>query len=366
MSTPPRRQPSAALYNDDELTFIFKTPFIVRALGLLAIVSLTSCSKDTVVTTPTPTVDPPTITCGTVDAQVSPLSVPIAVTYPAPTVKNGKEPVTTSCTPASGSTFALGSTTVTCVATDAIQRTSSCSLTVTVNPRQPLTLTKFVAFGDSTTWGEDGQNSLTLSPFVEQPVLLVGRDYPTVLRTSLQTRYPLQLDQISVLNLGNPGEFVGDATTLTRFNQYVIGRGYQSVLIMEGANDVNFGISDSRQLSLALANLRTMVQRARNSGVQPFLATIPPMDPTKCTPRCRGVGAALVSGFNDQIRSIATLEATPLVDVHAAFAGDLSLLSADGLHPNASGYQRIADTFRDVIVRVLERPALGASGVLLP
>ena len=355
------------LYNDDGLTLPFTTSFAIRALGLLAILTLSACSKDTVVTTPTPVVDPPTITCGTVDAQVSPLSVPIAVSYPAPTLKNGKEPVTTACTPASGSNFPLGATTVTCTATDASQRTSSCTLTVTVNPRQPLNATRFIAFGDSTTWGEDGQNSLALAPLVEQPVLLVGRDYPTVLRTSLQSRYPLQTDQISVLNFGNPGEFAGDATTLTRFNQFVIGRGYQSVLIMEGANDVNFGISDSRQLSLALANLRTMVQRARNSGVQPFLATLPPMDPTRCTPRCRGVGAALVAGFNDQLRNIATLEATPLVDVNAAFAGDLSLISADGLHPNALGYQRIADTFRDAIVRVLERPALGAGGaVLLP
>lgn len=345
----------------------FTTTSAIRALGLLAILTCSACGTDTVVTTPTPVVDPPTITCGTVDAQVSPLSVPIAVSYPAPTVKNGKEPVATSCTPASGSNFPLGSTTVTCTATDASQRTSSCTLSVTVNPRQPLNATRFIAFGDSMTWGEDGQNSLALAPLVEQPIQLFGSEYPTLLRANLQTRYPLQADQISVANFGERGEFAGDAATLTRFTQSVLGRGYQGVLVMEGANDVNFGISDSRQLSLALANLRTMVQRARNSGVQPFLATLPPMDPTRCTPRCRGVGAALVAGFNDQLRTIATLEAAPLVDVNAAFAGDLSLLSGDGLHPNALGYQRIADTFRDAIVRVLERPALGAGGgVLLP
>lgn len=322
---------------------------------------LAGCSTDATPTVPTPPpVDPPSITCSSVDPQVSPLSVPLQVTYTAPTVKNGKEPVTTSCTPASGSSFSLGTTTVTCTATDAQQRTASCTFPVTVNPRQPLSLTRFVAFGDSTTWGEDGRNSLATPTFDLQPVLLVGRDYPTVLRSGLQARYPLQSGSISVLNFGNAGEFAGDSAALSRFQSQVIGRGYQSVLIMEGANDVNFGISDSRQLGLALANIRTMVQRARASGMQPFLATIAPMDPSRCDPRCRGVGYALVPGFNDQLRNIANIEATPLVDVHAAFNGDLSLLSTDGLHPNAAGYQKIADTFQDVIVRVLETKGIAA------
>jgi hypothetical protein len=46
--------------------------------------------------------------------------------------------VAVTCSPASGSTFALGATTVTCTAQDAAGNTGSCSFTVTVlNPNQP-------------------------------------------------------------------------------------------------------------------------------------------------------------------------------------------------------------------------------------
>src|SRR5258707_7571737 len=40
---------------------------------------------------------------------------------------------TVACTPASGSTFAFGNTTVTCTAKDAANNTGTCSFTVTVH-----------------------------------------------------------------------------------------------------------------------------------------------------------------------------------------------------------------------------------------
>jgi hypothetical protein len=56
------------------------------------------------------------------------------IEYPAPVVTsstcNGN--VTVACVPASGSTFPVGTTTVTCTATDANNQTAMCSFTVTV------------------------------------------------------------------------------------------------------------------------------------------------------------------------------------------------------------------------------------------
>src|SRR5207247_1163931 len=49
--------------------------------------------------------------------------------------------VAVTCTPASGSTFALGATTVTCSATDAHGNTASQSFTVTVRDTTPPTVT---------------------------------------------------------------------------------------------------------------------------------------------------------------------------------------------------------------------------------
>ncbi|HJQ22513.1 MAG TPA: HYR domain-containing protein [Blastocatellia bacterium] len=78
---------------------------------------------------------PPSITCPanvtSVTAQTCPPTGSSVVTYPPPVATDNCPGVTTSCTPASGSTFPIGSTTVTCTATDTSGNTASCSFTVT-------------------------------------------------------------------------------------------------------------------------------------------------------------------------------------------------------------------------------------------
>ena len=81
----------------------------------------------------------------------------------------------------------------------------------------------------------------------------------------------------------------------------------------------------------------------------------------------RGIGASLVPGFNDRIRSLAASEGITLVDVYAAFNGDMSLIGADGLHLNQGGYQRVADAFLQSIQATLEQaPALASSTFITP
>jgi lysophospholipase L1-like esterase len=105
-------------------------------------------------------------------------------------------------------------------------------------------------------------------------------------------------------------------------------------------------------MDVAIAGLRTMVLDAKSRNIRPFLATIPPMDPLGF----RGMvyGHEYVAGFNDRIRQVASLENVALVDVYQAFGGNLALLSADGVHPNPGGYQRIADTFFTAIKTTAE------------
>lgn len=74
----------------------------------------------------------PTISCPANQSALSMTGNPIAVTYPAPTAGDNCAGVTAACAPASGSSFAVGVTTVTCMATDAANRTATCSFTVTV------------------------------------------------------------------------------------------------------------------------------------------------------------------------------------------------------------------------------------------
>jgi subtilisin-like proprotein convertase family protein len=66
----------------------------------------------------------------TAAAQTCPLSTSTVVTFPAPTVSSDCGGATTVCNPPSGSTFPLGTTTVTCTATDACGNTDSCTFTV--------------------------------------------------------------------------------------------------------------------------------------------------------------------------------------------------------------------------------------------
>ena len=339
------------------------TSNFIRFGIVTALTALSACagSPTTPTPPPVPTVDPPTIVCPMPTSVTSPLGGEMSVDYAPPVVSGGVSPVTVTCTPASGSSFPVSSTTVTCTALDAKQQASSCIFTVTVTPPPQLSLTRFIAFGDSITYGEDGTNPATMNRFSPLlSILLFGREYPTDLQVTLRARYTLQSSAIFVRNDGLPGEYARDPATVTRFSRDVTSGGQQVVLLMEGANDVIESYrSGSSVTAAALVNLRQMVRLAKSAGVRPYLASLPPQNPNSaCIPTCRGFAAALVPGFNDSLRAVAGAEDVTFVDVYSAFDGDLTLISGDGLHPNAAGYQRIADAFDQALKSTLEQVPL--------
>jgi lysophospholipase L1-like esterase len=324
-----------------------------------------ACGSSTAPTPPTE--DPPKISCPASQTIQLTTGNAIAVPFPAPTFVSGKPPVTTSCTPVSGSTFTVGTTTVSCTATDALQRADVCSFAITVlavPPPPKLAVTRFFAFGDSITRGEDG-SALTApaSRFYPRVILPDALTYPGALMQSLVGRYTTQSPIVT--NQGLPSEAVTDAGTLGRFVSFTSSGQYDAALIMEGTNDLykarNSTGDATTILATAVAGLRTMVRDAKSRNMRAFLATIPPIDPSGF----RGMvyGADLVPGFNDSIRQVASLENVPLVDVYQAFGGNLALLSADGVHPNPGGYQRIADTFFTSIKVTLEVGGPAPAGV---
>jgi uncharacterized repeat protein (TIGR01451 family) len=75
---------------------------------------------------------PPSITCPANIVKEPTCPAGAVVTYPAPVVSDNCPGVTFACSPASGSTFAIGTTTVTCTATDTSNNTAQCSFTVHV------------------------------------------------------------------------------------------------------------------------------------------------------------------------------------------------------------------------------------------
>jgi lysophospholipase L1-like esterase len=329
----------------------------VSAALLLGLATLSGCDGGT---QPTPIPDPeaPAITCPAPVTVNSLNGEPLNVTFSTGSITGGKVPVTVACTPPSNSLFPIGDTTVTCTATDALQRRDSCSFKVSVIAPRRLSLTRFIAFGDSITLGQDGYELRTELLPRSYSFILTDASYPETLRRRLLATYTLQSDVIRVQNDGYGGEFAGSAEAMARFSSDVIGRDHQAVLLMEGSNDVWFAAldNDPSYEDRAIANLGAMIDKARLVGIRVYLATIAPMRPpnSSCVPRCRSAGYARVPAFNERLKQLAVSKNVTLVDVNAAFNGDLSLLAGDGLHPNAQGFERIADAFFDKLRTTIE------------
>ncbi len=95
----------------------------------------TTANPDCTFTVTVNDTQPPSITCPANVTAIANQSCPPAnsavVTFPTPVATDNCPGVTAMCSPASGSTFPTGTTTVTCTATDASGNTATCSFTVT-------------------------------------------------------------------------------------------------------------------------------------------------------------------------------------------------------------------------------------------
>lgn len=276
-------------------------------------------------------------------ARAAPGASTAAVTFAAPTATGGKAPVTTTCSPVSGAEFAVGSTMVSCTAVDVAGRSAACTFAVTVDaaPIPQLAYTKYLGFGDSQTEGK-----VSAVPAVVFPTA-----YTLKLQSLLQARYSAQT--VVVSNDGLGGQRVSDPDTLKRFDEALAREAPQAVMIMDGANDL-YGLQKDG-IGPAISAIATLGEHASGKGVQVLLATLPPMDPSKL----KGAGAVAVVPFNAQLASLAASRNWTLVDVYAAFKGDLSLVGADGLHPTDAGYQVVAQAFFEAIVARFDRPPAG-------
>ncbi|HJQ22880.1 MAG TPA: HYR domain-containing protein [Blastocatellia bacterium] len=98
----------------------------------------------------------PTITCpADITQSTDTGNCSAVVNYAAPTVSDNCPGVgAATCTPASGSVFAKGTTQVTCNVTDAAGNTGSCSFNVTVKDTEPPTITCPAAVTQSTDAGQ--------------------------------------------------------------------------------------------------------------------------------------------------------------------------------------------------------------------
>jgi lysophospholipase L1-like esterase len=262
-------------------------------------------------------------------------AVATEVTFPAPTFGGGTPPLTLTCVPATGGSFAVGATTVTCTVRDSRQQAASCQFRVNVTAPPRLSQTRFLAFGDSIT---RGTLSRTLFPSLVGP----AHSYPARLSQLLAERYTA--DEIVVINEGWPGENTIEGRL--RLPDTIDGYDPDVLLLLEGVNDIGF-ISTETQLG----NLRTMILTAQSRRLEVLLATLTPVK----SPRSSTTQAAIVE-LNEGIVDLAEEEGVaPVVDLYKAFDGRPNLLGNDGLHPTEEGYRVIAQAFAEEIERRFQR-----------
>jgi lysophospholipase L1-like esterase len=274
----------------------------------------------------------------------------VPVNFPAAATTGGDAPVAVQCDPASGATFPVGATPVTCNASDAGGHVAACTFTVTVAPVPMLSLTSFMAFGDSLTEGEVQPQWRLRSPAVTDP----AHGYPAVLFQLLQDRYKGQT--ITLVNEGHGGEHVQEG--FYRLQEALDANQPESLILFEGINDLN-DFPDHDNIPHIVDLLRDDIHEAYDRGVEPvFISTLTPQrEPSPGGGNRVPVGDDLIRDTNEAIREMAESEGAIVVDGYAAIDADVAtLVGADGLHLTVAGYQVLANAFFEAIRDNLELP----------
>jgi len=253
------------------------------------------------------------------------------VHFESPSPTGGRAPYNVQCEPGSSSVFPVGETTVRCTARDVDMLQAACSFAVRVS--RPLSRTKFLAFGDSITAG-----AISLAPLR----MLDGPEtYPFKLEQMLLQRSPPQA--FVVHNRGFGGEDTRGGAE--RLPSKIKETNPQVVLLLEGINNVN-GLTTDRQVTA----LRTMIRDAQRLDVEVIIATVMPVTPTFS--QYRSTTIAKIQELNARIVQLANDEGLgPVVDLYSLFEMNIHLIGRDGVHPTAEGQTRIAEAFRDEILR---------------
>jgi acyl-CoA thioesterase I len=256
------------------------------------------------------------------------------VRFEQPAPVGGRPPYMVECAPRSGAVLPLGESKVTCSAVDADASRAACEFAIQVRVPRTLLRTRFVAFGDSITYGVFGLN----------PLILLGPPdtYPFKLEQMLLERYPAQA--IVVSNRGWPGERTIQGAD--RLPGVLNDDRPEVLLLLEGVNMV-LELPTERQV----AALQRMIVTAQQRRVEVIIATVMAVDPSRRPP---GTLEA-IRALNARILQLADEYGLGnVVDLFALFSADLRLLAADGLHPTLAGQTRIAEAFRDEVVRRYE------------
>ena len=173
-----------------------------------------------------------------------------------------------------------------------------------------------ICFGDSLTAGEGAEK---------------GKDYPSVIAQALK---------VPVINAGRSGDTT--ASAMERLDK-ALEQSPKIVIVELGANDYltsfkgGFAEADESDIK-AFQNLKIIVNKAQNAGAVVII-----------------VGIRLNRKYTDGYKKLAKETGSVLIpDILDGILGNQSLMSADNRHPNAKGYQKMADKIIAVIAPLLK------------
>jgi lysophospholipase L1-like esterase len=333
--------------------------YCATRVGLTAtlLVVLVSVSCSSTPTTPTPpppppppVANPPSISCVEGISRATINAGGMTINFDNPSTTDGQGTVSVQCTPESGTTFPIGTTEVSCTATDTLNRTASCSFNVAISKLPTLSKTRFLAFGDSITAGEVtvplGGSLIGGAGTITRQVVVPTASYPSVLLNTLRGRYAAQASSMEVFNYGFGGEKV--VNTRARFFSALNATLPEVLLLLEGANDIPLG--EDGAASSAAQEISVWVAEAKARGIRVFLAT-----PVPGKPGSKQIQPILLVDYANRMRRIADVQGVALVDLYNLMLPDANrYIGVDGLHPNEAGYARIADLFFQAIQGALE------------
>ena len=208
---------------------------------------------------------------------------------------------------------------------------------LSVNPVNALGVTRYLAFGDSITWG-------ATSAFDPRFLFAAANGgYVERLQAGLNAWHAPQV--FTVFNEGQPGEWVSDPATLRRFRAALSARQPRAVLLLEGINDLNNVVG----VSHTITGLRQLVTAATSAGVPVLVGTMYQTYEVTHGGETRSNAAAVVPSYNVEIRKmVAGMLNVHLVELQARIR-DRELVGADGLHLTDAGFEVLATTFLTAI-----------------
>jgi lysophospholipase L1-like esterase len=210
------------------------------------------------------------------------------------------------------------------------------------DPPRALGATRFLAFGDSITWG-------AYSGFDPRFVFdSSGTGYPERLQVALNSYHVPQV--FTVDNQGQPGEQVRYAPERLRMLLLPPNPRPQVVLLLEGINDLSNGVPPQDVVTWLRQTINVALAQNIPVVVATMFQTYEVFDPIK--QETRSNGAESVPDYNVRIRQMVASMGpnVHLVDLEPLML-DRRMVGNDGVHNTDLGHETIARAFLQGIER---------------